>query len=85
MLPLALLVYLAFMAYMGRSLFTGGEYLHYFGVIGVSLIIIALLYVVLRKREKMRVERDKKLFSTYKDKTDDKNEDDVEKSVDTGK
>jgi len=65
LLPLALLVYLAVMAYVGYPHLRAGEYLYYFGVIGGSLIIIALLYIVLRKRDKVRAERDEKLSQTY--------------------
>lgn len=65
LLPMALLAYLGVMAYMGRGSLAEGDYLYYFGVIGVSLIIIALIYILLRKRDKIRSERDEKLASTY--------------------
>lgn len=75
LLPLALLAYLCVMAYMGRGSLMAGEYLYYFGVIGISLVIIALIYILLRKRDQIRADRDKKLSSSYKDKDDDKQED----------
>lgn len=74
LLPLALLVYLAVMAYMGYPHLQAGEYTFYFGVIGASLVIIALLYIILRKRDKIRQEQDKKLYSTYTDKDSDKDD-----------
>lgn len=71
LVPIALLAYLGVMAYVGRDRLADGEYLYYFGVIGVSLIIIALVYIVLRKKEKIRAERDEKLKKTY-EKDEDK-------------
>ena len=68
---MALLAYLGVMAYMGKDRLKEGEYLHYFGVIGVSLLIIALVYILLRKREKLRKERDEKISSTYKKENDE--------------
>lgn len=64
-LPAALLVYLAVMAWMGRSRFYAGDYLYYFGVIGGSLIIIALLYFSLRRKEALQRKRDEHLYGTY--------------------
>ena len=74
MLPLALLIYLAVMAYVGYPHLQAGEYSFYFGVIGGSLVIIAVLYILLRKRDKIRQERDEQLYSTYEqeEKRDDK-------------
>ena len=66
--PLALLAYLGVIAYMGREHFLNGDYLFYFGVIGVSLGIILLVYVILRKRDKVRREHDQQLSRTYSDK-----------------
>ena len=59
-IPLALLVYLIGMAYIGRSHFYAGEYVFYFGVIGVTLFIIVLLHFMLKKREKMQQKREGK-------------------------
>lgn len=71
---MALLVYLGVMAYLGRGYFIEGDYTYYFGVIGVSLVIIVVLYYVLRMRDRIRQERDKLIENSYKDKerTDDK-------------
>ncbi len=57
-LPLILLVYLLAMAYIGRQQVVAGKYLQYFGVLGVSLVVIVLLHFVLKKKERLRKERD---------------------------
>ena len=56
-LPIALLLYLAARAYVGRSYFFAGEYLFYFGVIGATLLIIIILHFVLKKKEKLQEKR----------------------------
>ena len=66
-LPLALLIYLAVLAWIARGRFYNGDYLYYFGVIGGSLIIIGLLYIVLRKRDRLRQEQEENLYGTYPD------------------
>lgn len=58
-IPLALLIYLAVMSYMGLSYYYAGDYLYYFGIIGVTLIIIIILHFLIKKREKIREEREK--------------------------
>ena len=57
LIPLALLAYLAFMAVVGFSYFQSGEYLFYFGVLGITLFIIVLLHFTLKKREKLQQKR----------------------------
>ncbi|MDY6411616.1 MAG: hypothetical protein SPL28_01310, partial [Bacteroidales bacterium] len=46
-----------------------GEYLYYFGVIGVGIIIIILLYFSLRKKEQLQQRREQELednqYGTY--------------------
>ena len=64
-LPLALLIYLAVLAWMARGRFYSGDYLYYFGVIGGSLLIIFLLYLVLRKRDRLRRAREEEQYTTY--------------------
>ncbi len=66
-IPLCLLVYLAIMAWVGRGRLQAGEYLYYFGVIGGSLAIIALLYWSLRRKEALRERREEELYGTYED------------------
>ena len=66
-IPLCLLVYLAVMAWMGRGRLLAGEYLYYFGVLGGSLAIIALLYWSLRRKESLRRKHEEELYGTYED------------------
>lgn len=49
-----LLAYLAVMAYIGRGELAAGKYLYYFGIIAVTLACIALLNIVMRRRENAR-------------------------------
>lgn len=56
-IPLTLLAYLVVMAVMGYSYYEAGDYLFYFGVIGITLIIIVLLHFTLKKREKLQQKR----------------------------
>ena len=53
-----MLVYLAVMSYIGRGEFFAGHYLYYFGIIGNSLVIIVLLHFSLKRRERLRRERE---------------------------
>ncbi len=53
-IPLALLVYLAVMSYIGLPEYRQGHYAYYFGIIGVTLLLIALLRVFLLKQEQKR-------------------------------
>lgn len=57
-IPLALLVYLGVMSYIGLPLYHEGQYLKYFGIIGFSLLVIILLHFSLKRREKLRRERE---------------------------
>lgn len=64
--PIIMLAYLAAMAWIGRDRLERGEYLYYFGIIGVGLIIIVLLYFSLRKKEQLREEREQENeYGTY--------------------
>lgn len=56
-LPAILLVYLLCMAYIGRDILLKGDYLYYFSVFGLSLIIIILLHFSLKKKEKRDEEK----------------------------
>lgn len=58
LIPLLLLVYLAVMAYIGRGEFQRGNYLYYFGIIGATLVCIVLLHFVMKRRERLRRERE---------------------------
>lgn len=57
-IPLALLMYLGVMCYVGRSLFFEGRYFYYFGVISASLLAIILLHFSLKRKERLRRERE---------------------------
>ena len=74
-IPLCLLVYLAVMAWMGRGRLLAGEYLYYFGVLGGSLAIIALLYWSLRRKEALRRKHEEDLYGTYEDAEEEAHED----------
>lgn len=60
-LPLILLIYLGVMSYIGYQGYSQGKMsaTYYFGIIAVTLVIIYLLHVFLKKREKYRNSRDK--------------------------
>lgn len=58
LIPALLLAYLAVMSYIGYPEFQAGHYLYYFGVIGVTLVIILVLHIFLKKRERMRERRE---------------------------
>ncbi len=66
-IPLCMLAYLAVMAWLGRGRLAAGDYLYYFGVIGISLVIIVLLYFALRRKETLRQRREEELYGTYAD------------------
>ena len=63
------MAYLCVMAWVGRGQITKAEpdYLQYFGIIGISLLIIVLLYFALRRKETMRQRREEELYGTYAD------------------
>ncbi len=61
--PLILTVYLAVMSYIGRGEYQQGHYLYYFGIIGITLVVIVLLHFNLKKRERLRRERERDLSS----------------------
>lgn len=66
--PLVMLAYLAVMAWIGRDRLDRGEYLYYFGIIGVGLVIILLLYFSLRKKEQLQQRREEEQqYGTYKE------------------
>ena len=59
-IPAVLVIYLAVMSYIGYPAYRSGEMsaLYYFGVIGATLVVIFLLQLNLRKRERLRRERE---------------------------
>lgn len=56
-IPLLLLIYLGIMSYIGLPEYHQGHYFYYFGVIGVTLVIIVILHFYLKKRELIKAER----------------------------
>ena len=57
-IPLMLLVYLGVMSYIGRQEFFDGHYLYYFGIIGTTLLCIILLHLFMKKRDRLRRQRE---------------------------
>lgn len=53
-IPLLLLAYLGVMAYIGRGELDKGNYLYYFGIIAITLIIILLLHIFLKRRQRTK-------------------------------
>ena len=72
--PIILLAYLAAMAWVGRDRLERGEYLYYFGIIGIGLIIIVLLYFSLRKKEQLQQRREKEQYTTYEEENNNQQE-----------
>lgn len=72
--PIIMLAYLATMAWIGRDRLNQGEYLYYFGIIGVGLVIILLLYLSLRKKEQLQQRREEQQYGTYSDDDKEKQE-----------
>lgn len=56
-LPVLLIIYLAVMAYIGRGELYAGHYAYYFTIIGLTLLVIFLLRIFLKKREKIQSNR----------------------------
>lgn len=74
--PLIMLAYLAVMAWIGRDRLDRGEYLYYFGIIGVGLVIILLLYLSLRKKEQLQQRREEEQeygYGTYEEEENQEN------------
>lgn len=68
-LPLVLLVYLGVMAYIGWPAYVNGQTspLQYFGIIGLTLAIIILLHFSLKRRERLRREREDDMLGNNKE------------------
>lgn len=60
LIPVILLIYLAVMSYIGYGDYASGKStpLFYFGVIGVTLLVILLLHLSLKRRDRLRRERE---------------------------
>ena len=46
------------MAYIGRHILYAGDYLQYFGIIAATIVVIVLLHFSLKKKERLREERE---------------------------
>lgn len=67
LIPAVLLVYLGVMSYIGFDEFRAGHYLYYFSIIGVSLLAIVLLHFSLKRRERLRREREEDMRRNDRD------------------
>lgn len=56
-IPVMLLVYLAVMSYIGRGELEAGNYLYYFSIIGLTLLAIVGVHFSLKRRERLREQR----------------------------
>lgn len=57
-IPAILAAYLLVMCYIGRAEFFAGNYIYYFGIIGATLVCIIALRFSLKRRDKLRRERE---------------------------
>lgn len=62
-IPAALLVYLGVMAYMAWPEYRQGKFtpFEYFGVIGLTLAVVVALHFIIKKRDRMRREREQSI------------------------
>ncbi|MCM1451140.1 MAG: hypothetical protein NC102_02690 [Clostridium sp.] len=69
-IPAILLIYLAVMSIMAYPDYRAGVHssLFYFGVIGVTLAVIILLFFFMRKRDQLRAEREADLRQSAREK-----------------
>ena len=65
LIPAILFVYLAVMAAMGYPEYAAGRQsaLYYFGIIAITLIVLVLLHFSLKRRERLREERENDIDS----------------------
>lgn len=77
--PIIMLAYLAAMAWVGRDRLERGEYLYYFGIISIGLIIIVLLYFSLRKKEQLQQRREQEQYTTYQQEKQEKQQQEKQK------
>lgn len=59
LLPAALLIYTLVLAYLGRDMIENGGKIEYLATLGISLLIIVLLHIVLKKKEKTKDKNNK--------------------------
>ena len=61
LLPAALLIYTLVLAYLGRDMIENGSKIEYLATLGISLLIIVLLHIVLKKKEKTKDKNNKNI------------------------
>ncbi len=61
LLPAALLIYTLVLAYLGRDMIENGGKIEYLATLGISLLIIVLLHIVLKKKEKTKDKNNKNI------------------------
>jgi LPXTG-motif cell wall-anchored protein len=55
LLPAALLIYMAIMAYISYPRYkASGKWGEYFAVIGISVVLVVLLFFLLKRKQKIR-------------------------------
>lgn len=64
-IPSVLLIYLMAMAYYGRGMLAAGESLKFYGVIACTLVILVVLHFSLKKKERLREQRNQDSYTTY--------------------
>lgn len=71
-IPIALLVYLAVMATIGWRNWQAGQLttLYYFGLVAITLLCIILLHFSLRRRERLRDQREREGDTRNADKSE---------------
>ncbi len=62
-LPILLFIYLVVMAIIGLPILHRGEYLYYFSVFGISLTVIILLHFTLKRKERLKAEREQEKYA----------------------
>lgn len=66
LVPVILLVYLAVMSCFGWKQFASGQmpWYEYFGIIAVTLAVIVMLHFNMKRRERLRAEREEDIRKT---------------------
>lgn len=75
LIPLILLAYLAVMSTFGWKQYSAGQMsaTYFFGVIAITLVVIILLHFNLKRRERLKAEREADLHLAEKNKSNNNN------------
>lgn len=75
LIPLILLAYLAVMSVFGWKQYAAGQMsaTYFFGVIAITLVVIILLHFNLKRRERLKAEREADLHLAEKNKSNNNN------------